>query len=620
MALNDKRPTAADIARVMRYRASRFVTRVETSISIWTTVIETITGIASVAALVCLVVYAGYDLSPKDCRIVVTIMHTSQIIFGLHILYQLTLRFRSMVRQSHVIKWIVDILIVVSLVAWAMPDMQNPWLPWLKSVILSKYFFFTAIGAYSLVDVSYAISRIPGRRTNPSLLMSLSFLFFILIGSLVLMLPRCTYSGISYIDSLFLSASAVCITGLTPVDISTTLTPLGLLSLSILVQLGSLGVITFTSFFAMFFTGNTSIYNQLLLRDIIYSKSMNSLIPTLLYVLGFTVSIEVVGAVCVYFTIPAELGLNLQDKVVFAAFHSMSSFCNAGFSCLQDGMANPALMASDQWIYIVTSVLIFAGAVGFPILVNFKEIIKNYIRRLYYRVCRVKASSGPVHIFDLNTKIVLYTTITILVVSTVLFMALEYDNTLRGMSITKKVVQSVFNSLIPRSAGFASVNPSSFLNVTILLILVQMIIGGASQSMAGGVKVNTFGVLMLNLRSILYGHQATSAFHRTISQASVRRANAVLMIAVISLTLYIMALMLLEPDTSAKSLIFEAVSAVFTVGSSLGITAELSDASKVLLSTAMFFGRVGIISILCGIIGQRRDLSSHYPTDNVIIN
>ncbi len=178
----------------------------------------------------------------------------------------------------------------------------------------------------------------------------------------------------------------------------------------------------------------------------------------------------------------------------------------------------------------------------------------------------------------------------------------------------------MFNSLIPRSAGFASVDPARFLDVTLLIVVVQMVIGGASQSMAGGIKVNTLGAVLLSLRSVLFGHNGTTAFHRTINTASIRRANAVVALAALSLFAYCVIILLLEPHMSAKSVIFEVVSALFTVGSSLGITPDLSDASKATLCTAMFLGRVGIISLLCGMVGTKRDISQHLPKDNIIIN
>jgi len=602
------------------YAFNRFFSHFERPISVIGTVLEVSASASAVLALIALAIRAGYDLGASDAAFIDSSMRIFLAVFFTNIIFRTIFRPKVRRHQRRIIKWIVDIPLVLATLAWIYPMPDHPWIPWLKTLLYSRKFLFCVLGAYSVVELSYTLSRLTDRRTNPSLILAASFLVFIVIGSLVLMLPKCTLSGISYIDSLFVSASAVCITGLTSVDISSTFTPMGILVLAVLIQLGSLGIITFTSFFAMFFTGNTSIYNQLLLRDVIYTKSMNAIIPTLLYVLGFTLAVEAAGAVAVFFSIPESLEMTLDDRLIFAAFHSMSSFCNAGFTCLPGGMANPALMRSSQTIYIVTSILIFAGAVGFPILMNFKDIIRDHIRRAWARLRQVPAGVKAVHIFDVNTKIVLYTTLTILAAASVAFFWLEYDNTLAGMPLSDKIIQSVFNSLIPRSAGFESVDPTKFLDVTLFIIIVQMIIGGASQSMAGGIKVNTLGAVLLNLRAVLFGHAGATAFHRTINTASVRRANAVVILAAMSLMAYCLIILLLEPHMSAKSVIFEVVSALFTVGSSLGITHDLCDASKVTLCTAMFLGRVGIISLLCGMVGTRRDISPHLPKDNIIIN
>ncbi len=583
--------------------------------------LKALTTSTSVICIVVLVVYAGYNLKPSESLLLREILRACMVIFFVNIAYHICAFFKETVHDNKWIKWIVDAGIVIGIGLWVSHDYLGIRHTILNTLTHKSVFMFTALAAYSIVELCYALSRIPGRRTNPSLLMASSFLLFIILGSFLLMLPRCTYHGISYIDSLFISSSAVSITGLSSVDIPSTFTPLGLGILTILIQLGSLGIITFTSFFALYFTGSTSIYNQLLLRDVIYSKSMNALIPTLLYVLGFTLTIEIAGAACVYLVVPDTLGLDTSNKLIFAGFHAMSSFCNAGFSCIPGGMANRAFMESNQSIYIVTSILIFAGAVGFPILVNFREIIRCYFKRIGHKFFRIrKGDPIPLHIFDLNTKIVLCTTLTVLAVGTISFLLLEYDNTLKGMSAYKKMVQAVFNSLIPRSAGFASVNPAMFLDITLLLVMMQMIIGGASQSMGGGIKVNTFGAIILNLKSVLYGHERAAAFGRAINQASIRRANAVALISLLTLAAFTFILLLLEPKLGTKPLVFEAVSALFTVGSSLGVTPHLGMASKALLSLAMFLGRVGILSLLAGMLARRPDFSNHYPTDNIIIN
>lgn len=575
-------------------------------------------GVASLGTLILLTLHFGFDTTPETDAKTKIALRFFQAVFIFNVSFNLIFRFRKTLRDTRWLKWIVDIAVLTTLLPLLYPHPEHPWIPVLERILYSNAFMFSAIGAYSVVCLCSAIMKLIGRRTNPSLILSGSFLVFIIIGSLVLMMPKCTVTPISYTDSLFMATSAVCITGLSSIDIPTTLTPAGILVMTVLIQAGGLGIVTFTSFFAIFFSGAPSIYNQLLIKDMIYSKSMNNLVPTLLYILGFTLAVEVIGAVAVYFTIPDALGLGLSDRLMFAAFHSMSSFCNAGFSILPDGMANRTLMTGDQSIYIVTSVMIFAGAIGFPLLLNFKDKLVNFVRKLFSRA----DNSAPkvIHLYDLNTKLVFVTTLSILAVCSAAFFILEYDNTLAGMSDYDKAVQSVFNSLTPRSAGFMSVNPANFMPVTLLIVLIQMWIGGASQSLAGGIKVNTVAAVTLSLRAVILGHKGATAFNRRISIGSVRRAYGVVTMSIIATLIYLVTVMLLEPQLSVKAVTFEVISALFTVGSSLGITADLSDASKIVLATAMFLGRVGILSLIMGFSGMSVDKSSHYPTENIIIN
>ena len=490
----------------------------------------------------------------------------------------------------------------------------------LEHVLYNRTALYVILASYSAVDISYGIVKLAGKHTNPSLLLSASFLLLIIAGSFVLMMPRFTVSGISYIDSLFVSTSAVCITGLTTVDVSQTFTLRGLVVLGFLIQAGGLGIMTFTSFFALFFSGNTSIYSQLMVKDMIYSKTMSSLIPTLLLILGFTLAIEALGAVAFFLALPDTLQMATDEKIAFSLFHSLSAFCNAGFSNLEGGMSNPALLHSNQSVYIVASVLIAAGGIGFPTLMNLKLAGGRALRRLGRRLSRRPKPRVPSHIYDLNTKIVLVSTGCIFAASALLFFIFEYDNALSGFTFGEKVVQSVFNAWVPRSSGFSSVNPAGFLNITLVMFVLLMWIGGASQSTAGGIKVNTFSVMLLNLRAMVYGRHRVTAFGRTISTPSLRRAHAVIGLSIVSYVFFAMTLIGLEPGLPARDLLYEAASALFTVGSSLGVTHELGSPAKMLLCAAMFLGRVGILSLLAGIAGRATDSPARLPEENIIIN
>lgn len=601
------------------YRFDRFRRKFAPALRFGTSTLWALSLVASLLCVVDMLLYLGFDHNPGDIRLLTRGLRAVQALFAVNVVYNLVFNPATTLRSTRWPKWIVDIALLLTLLPWIYPRPEHPWIPWLDTVLYSHWMLFCTLAAYSLLTLSAGALKLMSRRTNPSLLLSASFLFFILTGSLVLMLPKCTVVPLSYTDSLFVSTSAVCITGLSSIDVSATFTPLGLLVLALLIQIGGLGVLTFTSFFAIFFSGAQSIYSQMMLRDMVYSRSFNALLPTLLYVLAFTLSIEAIGAVAIYFTVPPETGFDIHDRIIFSMFLSLSAFCNAGFTNIHDGLSNPAIMNGDQTIYLAVSAIVIAGAIGFPILVNFKDAILLRLRTLADRL-RKRRRPTPVHVYDLNTKLVLIATTAVFLFGCVSFFALEYDNTLKGMPLWQKCVQSVFNAVTPRSAGFASVSPAAFLPATLLTVMVQMWIGGASQSMAGGIKVNTLAVAVLNLRSVIHGHRGVCACHRGIAIPSVRRANAVVFLSILAYTLYTFILLVLEPELPVRDVLFEVLSALFTVGSSLGITAELSDASKVVLSTAMFVGRVGILSLLMGLVRTRRDSTELFPKEHVIIN
>lgn len=602
------------------YSYNRFVITFQPGIRFAAGALNVLTFIASVLCIIAGAVFVGFDHTAGEAGRIHHLLRVCQIVFIIKVIFGMTLTTKENKRDARAFKWIVDCAILLTLPALIYPQPEHPWIPALEQLLYNKWFIYTIVGVYAVMEFSYGINKVLDRKVNPSLMLATSFLFFIIIGSLILMMPKCTTGGIDYIDSLFVSTSAVCITGLTPIDVSATFTPFGLLVLSLMIQIGGLGVMTFTSFFALFFSGNNSVYSQVVVKDMIYSKTINSVLSTLLYILGFTLVIELAGAAAIFLSVHGTLGMSLEDELIFSGFHSLSAFCNAGFSNIEGGLSNPALLYSNQSIYIVASVLIFAGGIGFPILVNFKTAFFSHMRRLWRKLRGKERFREPAHIYDMNTKIVMVTTITIFLLSSLLFFILEYNNSLAGMSMYDKIVQSVFNSFVPRSSGFSSVNPAGFLNVTIIMMVVLMWIGGASQSTAGGIKVNTFAVILLELKSAITGKDRVVVYNRTIAMDSVRRACAVVTLSILAYIFYSMMLVAFEPGLPVKQLLFESASALFTVGSSLGVTHELSDASKILLCTAMFLGRVGIISMLIGFAGQRKDPPVKYPVDNVIIN
>lgn len=575
--------------------------------------------VASVAALTALIIYSGFDAGSVSRIVLRRILAASQTVFLTAIVFNLVFRFRDVFWSSHIIKRIADMAMLLTVVPLIWPHGSG-----LFGVVLhflhNSYFTYSVLGVYSIAEICYGVMFLLSRRTNPSLILSGSFLFFIFIGSLVLAMPRCTVGSVSYVDSLFMAASAVSMTGLTTVDIATAYTPLGWLVIAVLMQIGALGVLTFTSFFAIFFSGRASIYNQLLIRDFVYSKSMSKLVPVILYVLLLTLVVESIGAVAVYFAIPDGMFARTGEKMFFAAFHSVSGFCNGGFTTLRDGLRTPVLMDSNGSIYIVMTVLILAGGIGFPNLVNFKDAGVEYFRRLKCRLTGVKRTNRRQHIYDLNTKLVLMATAILFFGGALCFFVLEYDHALAGMPLGRKIVQSFFNSATPRTAGFSSLPLSSLSHTMFLIMMFLMWVGCSSQSMGGGIKVNTMMAVVFSLRSIVLGYKGVPAMGRNIALPSVRRANAVVALSIVAVLLYSAIIMTVQPELSFSGVLFECFSAITTVGLSLGTTAELNSVSKMVLATAMFLGRVGIISVLCGFTGAHRDPSDHLSADDIIIN
>ena len=493
----------------------------------------------------------------------------------------------------------------------------------IMSILDNRVFHVTVLFLVSLIDLSDGIIRMMGRKVNPALMLAISFMVFILIGSGLLLMPRCVQQGISlsWIDSLFTATSAVCVTGLTTIDVPSTFTCLGQFVVMMLIQVGGVGVMTITSFFALFFMGNTTLYNQVLVRDMVSSKSLASLWSTLLNIFGFTAFIELIGAFTIFLNIHGTIGLDVSHELFFSVFHSVSAFCNAGFSIYQEGLSSPVLMTGHCWLYIIISLLIILGGIGYPVLVNLKMIVYRRAQFLWRWIRgRHYASMSIPNLFDLNTKIVLRTTALLIVFGTLMIGFFEWNNTFDGMLLHEKIVQAFFNAVSPRTAGFISVNLGNMCIQSIIIYTILMWIGGASQSTAGGVKVNAFAVAVLNIRAIIRGGTRVEYGGRELSIDSIRRANVAVFSSLFVLLAFVFSLTIIEPQLPLKAIVFECVSAFGTVGSSLGITSELKDASKVLIVLLMFLGRVGVVTLAQALLRQYKNQNYKLPQDNIIIS
>ena len=521
--------------------------------------------------------------------------------------------------------WIINGLLMLTLIPIIVEFFKIDHNIGLISILGNREAHLLILFLIALIELSNTVITSMGRKTNPALAMAVSFMFIILAGSGLLLMPRCIQPGVhlSWIDSLFTATSAVCVTGLTTIDVPSTFTSFGQMVIIMLIQVGGLGIMTITSFFALFFMSNTSIYSQMLVRDMVSSKSLASLWSTLLNIFGFTAALELAGAVCIFLNIHGTIGLDLRHELFFSVFHSVSAFCNAGFSNYPDGMSAPELMVGGHcWLYVILSLLIILGGIGYPVLVNMKAVVTKRAR-LIWRWLRGRryASLSIPNLYDLNTKIVLKTTAVLIVSGTVLIAFFEWDNTFAGMQTHEKLTQAFFNAVSPRTAGFISVNLNSMCLQSIFIYTLLMWIGGASQSTAGGVKVNAFAVAILNIRSILRGSDRVEFAGREVSTDSIRRANAAVFVSIVVLSFFVFLVTLTDPDLPLKAIVFECVSAFATVGSSLGITSQLQDASKVLLVVLMFIGRVGVVTLAQGLLKQYKNQNYYkLPQDNITIS
>ncbi len=565
----------------------------------------------------------GFIVSEREHLFISDIYTFVWCIFFIDTTLQLLFNFSEVRQEYRVLSWLLCALLYLSLVPMlCYPPAESSWLYGIWAVLDSAAYSIIMLSTLSILRLSNGVILLMKKSVNPSVIFSISFFVFILIGTGMLMMPRSTYEGISFVDALFTATSAVCVTGLTTVDVATTFTTIGQLFIMVLIQIGGLGVMTLTSFFAMFFMGNASLNNQVMMCDMVSSKSMNSLLKTLLYILGFTIIIELAGALFIFLTLRGTLDMTLQGELAFSLFHSISAFCNAGFSTLPNSLGGEILMSHNNPFYIVISTLIILGGLGFPILVNLYESSRYHILRIWE--C-VKSKTGEpiqkrVHLYDLNTRIVLRMTGILLVGGTLAIALLEWNNAFAGMATMDKIVQSFFNAVSPRTAGFSSVNVGTFSLQSLLLVIVLMVIGGGTQSTAGGLKVNVFAVVLLNLRAILYGENRVTAFNRQISDKSIRSSNSALILYLMFAFVGFFTLTCLEPEASVMSLVFETISALSTVGSSLSLTSTLGEDSKIVIVVLMFVGRVGVLTMASSLIKQHTNLRLKYPNDNIIIS
>ncbi len=348
--------------------------------------------------------------------------------------------------------------------------------PYVRSLFFI-YLLFIIVFFIELSKVSLSFYRI---KFSPALLYVGSFLVLMAFGTGLLLLPKATVNGISYIDAFFTATSAVCVTGLIVVDTATHFTTTGKLIILLLIQIGGLGVMTLTSFLGFFFQGAYSYQNQIFIKDFINEDKIGQIFRTLFKIIFITLGIEAVGALFIYLTLDPRVFADSIDRVQFAVFHSVSAFCNAGFSTLTDGLYDP-LFRENYSFQLVIALLIILGGIGFPVIFNYYQYYKSYLGRKRRKILHLKGDTDVVAL-NVNTRLILITTFVLLVLGTALFYISEQGNVLADRSLYGQFVTSFFGSVSPRTAGFNTFDMTALSTPTILFYLLFMWIGASPGS------------------------------------------------------------------------------------------------------------------------------------------
>lgn len=455
-------------------------------------------------------------------------------------------------------------------------------------------------------------------KSSPARLFTFSFLFLIILGTLLLLLPISTNGDISLVNALFTSTSAVCVTGLIVVDTSSHFTLFGQTIIMLLIQSGGLGVLTFASYFSYFFKGSSSYVSQIAISDIANTNKLGEVFLTLKRILIITLSIELFGAIWIYLSLDQSLIPSIGERIYFSIFHAVSAFCNAGFSTLPNGIMESGYIYNYPF-QLSLIFLLTVGGLGFPIVINILKYIKHVLRRLFGRITSRKDLHRP-WVLTLGSKVNLWTVLFLIVGGTAFIFINEYDNILATHHGLGKFVTALFTATTPRTAGFNSINFNDLHLNSIIVVIILMWIGASPASTGGGIKTSTFAVAVLNFISLARGKNKIEIYKRRVSDITVQRAFATMTLSLLVIGIGVILISYFDENIRLLDIIFECFSAYSTVGLSLGVTPGISVASKITLVVLMFIGRVTMLTILIAFFKKMRSNNYRYPSDEILIN
>jgi trk system potassium uptake protein len=458
---------------------------------------------------------------------------------------------------------------------------------------------------------------------NPSTGLVGLFIFLICAGAGLLMLPRAhTMQTMSFTDAVFTATSAACVTGLVVVDTGTDFTIIGQSVILILIQLGGLGIVVFGAVLAMMLGQSLSVRESVTMQDLLSTSTLSRIRTMIGFIFAATLLIEAVGAVLLMdmWKDNPQMDLSVLDQWFYSIFHSVSAFCNAGFSLMS---RNRSLVdfQSSVGVYAVIAPLIILGGIGFSVLFNVSHVMLDRCIRWTRRRTNPNAmlNRGIPERLRLQTKIVLAMTAALIVVGMALLMLYEYYAP--GPRQGSLVLNAFFQSVSARTAGFNTIDIGSMSEAGKLIMMVLMAIGGSPGSAAGGIKTTTIALVLIVLFSALSKRREVELFGRSVPREVVRRAVSLMLMFTGMILLTTLTLVLTEQDSgwSLLDLAFEATSALATVGLSTGVTPTLTTAGKWIIIFTMLIGRIGLLTLLAGLTFNIRPASYDYPSEPLMI-
>jgi len=436
---------------------------------------------------------------------------------------------------------------------------------------------------------------------NPPVFVLYSFFLMIFMGTLLLMLPAATVQGeeTTLVNALFTSTSATCVTGLVVFDTAVHFTLFGQIIILLLLQIGGLGIMTISSAFAIMLGQKLSLKRENLIQNVVGESNKLDMISLVKNILFVTFIFEFIGAILLYFTFRSEL-YSTNKAIYYAVFHSVSAFCNAGFSLYTDSFI--AFRSNFNINFVITGLIIFGG-IGFPVMVDLRKTIAN--RFSFTRL-------------SLHSKIVLTSTFTLIILGMIGFFISEYQNEMHGMSLLDRLYTSYFQSVTTRTAGFNTIDFTNVSKGSILNSIIMMFIGASPGSTGGGIKTTTFVIILVSVLSMMRGNRDVNIFKRKVSDTIIKRVMALIAVSIMVLSFLIFLLLLFEPFEFERT-VFEAFSAFGTVGLSLGITPLLSIAGKLIIVLLMYLGRVGPLTLIFALSAYSEKTNFTYTEEKISI-